>query len=163
MQHFLNSVKRIIGLEVKFNEIHYNNRVIHTDSFPMGIDYDHFYNSALDHQKRGNREKSDLIKSIEEHFSSNSDRKLILSIDRMDYSKGIPSRIKAFSYFLEKNPEYQEKVSLIMLVVPSRSNVPQYRKLKKETDELVGRINGKYARIGWTPIGIFIVPCLLKI
>ncbi len=155
MQHFLNSVKRIIGLEVKFNEIHYNNRVIHTDSFPMGIDYDHFYNSALDHQKRGNREKSDLIKSIEEHFSSNSDRKLILSIDRMDYSKGIPSRIKAFSYFLEKNPEYQEKVSLIMLVVPSRSNVPQYRKLKNETDELVGRINGKYARIGWTPIWYF--------
>lgn len=155
VQHFLNSVKRIIGLEVKFNEIHYNNRVIYTDSFPMGIDYDHFYNSALDHQKRCNREKSDLIKSIEEHVSSNSDRKLILSIDRMDYSKGIPSRIKAFSYFLKKNPEYQEKVTLIMLVVPSRSNVPQYQKLKKETDELVGRINGKYARIGWTPIWYF--------
>lgn len=155
VQHFLNSVKRIVGLEVKFNEIQYNNRVIHTDSFPMGIDYDQFYNAALDHQKRNDREKSDLIRSIEEHFLSNSDKKLVLSIDRMDYSKGIPNRIKAFGSFLEENPEYQEKVSLIMLVVPSRSNVPQYRKLKKQTDELVGRINGNYARVGWTPIWYF--------
>lgn len=155
VQHFLNSVRRIIGLEVKFNEIHFQNRIIKTDSFPMGIDYDKFHNAALKHQKRSDREKSDLMNSIEEHVSSHTGRRIILSIDRMDYTKGIPNRIRAFGYFLEKYPQYLEKISLIMLVVPSRTNVPQYRKLKKETDELVGRINGKYARVGWTPIWYF--------
>ena len=57
--------------------------------------------------------------------------------------------------FLEKYPEYKEKVRLVMLAVPSRSNVPQYQKLKRETDELVGRINGKFATVSWTPIWYF--------
>ena len=60
--------------------------------------------------------------------------------------------MRAFELFLEKNPEYLEKVRLVMLSVPSRSNVPEYKKLKKETDEFVGRINGKFATVNWTPI-----------
>ena len=62
------------------------------------------------------------------------------------------NRIKAFDLFLTKYPEYQEKVRLVMLTVPSRSDVPEYMRLKRETDELVGRINGKYATVNWTPI-----------
>jgi trehalose 6-phosphate synthase/phosphatase len=155
VQHFLDSAKRLLGLEVRINEILYQDRVIPTDSFPMGIDYSGFYEAALEHQKRSESDKSELMRNIEEHASVNEQRRLILSIDRMDYTKGIPNRIKAFGYFLEQNPDYREKVSLIMLVVPSRTNVPQYRKLKKETDELVGRINGKYASFGWTPIWYF--------
>jgi trehalose 6-phosphate synthase/phosphatase len=77
---------------------------------------------------------------------------LILSIDRLDYTKGVVNRIKAFDLFLAKYPEYLEKVRLLMLTVPSRSDVPEYAKLKKETDELVGRINGKYATVNWTPV-----------
>ena len=77
---------------------------------------------------------------------------MILSIDRLDYTKGVVNRIKAFDLFLTKYPEYQEKVRLVMLTVPSRSDVPEYMRLKKETDEVVGRINGKYATVNWTPI-----------
>ncbi|MEF3079694.1 bifunctional alpha,alpha-trehalose-phosphate synthase (UDP-forming)/trehalose-phosphatase [Winogradskyella poriferorum] len=151
-RHFLSSVKRIMRLEVQFNEISYHDRIIKVDSFPMGIDYDKFHNAALEHGN-DSEEKSDLRKRLEEHISE--DKKLILSIDRMDYTKGIPNRIKAFEYFLDNYPEYKERVRLVMLAVPSRSNVPQYQKLKRETDELVGRINGKFATVSWTPIWYF--------
>ncbi|MBQ4819440.1 bifunctional alpha,alpha-trehalose-phosphate synthase (UDP-forming)/trehalose-phosphatase [Aquimarina sp. MMG016] len=151
-RHFLSSVQRILRLDVNFNQISYQDRLIKVDSFPMGIDYDKFYNAALEHSGKP-KENSELYQRLHEHISE--DKKLILSIDRMDYTKGIPNRIKAFEYFLDKFPEYQEKVRLVMLAVPSRSNVPQYQKLKRETDELVGRINGKFATVSWTPIWYF--------
>lgn len=151
-RHFLSSIKRILRLEVNFNNISYHDRTIKVDSFPMGIDYNKFYEAALDHNRKP-KEKSELQKRLEEHTLEG--KKLILSIDRMDYTKGIPNRIKAFEYFLDKFPEYKEKVRLVMLAVPSRSNVPQYQKLKRETDELVGRINGKFATVSWTPIWYF--------
>ena len=80
------------------------------------------------------------------------DRKLILSIDRLDYTKGILQRLEAFDCFMENNPEYMEKITLILLAVPSRTKVENYRLLKIQVDELVGKINGKYGIIGWVPI-----------
>jgi trehalose 6-phosphate synthase/phosphatase len=153
-RHFLSSIKRILRLDVNFNEISYHNRVIKVDSFPMGIDYQKFWEAALKHNNE-TEEKSDLQKRLDEHIDPKHNKKLILSIDRMDYTKGIPNRIKAFEYFLNTYPEYKEKVRLVMLAVPSRSNVPQYIKLKRETDELVGRINGQFATVSWTPIWYF--------
>lgn len=154
-RHFLSSVKRILRLEVNFNEISYYDRIIKVDSFPMGIDYDRFHNAAKAHLNLGEDEKSELQQRLDDHFQSSSEAKLVLSIDRLDYTKGIPNRIKAFEYFLEQYPQYKEKVRLVLLAVPSRSDVPQYRLLKKETDELVGRINGKFATVSWTPIWYF--------
>ncbi|SFU65017.1 trehalose 6-phosphate synthase/phosphatase [Pustulibacterium marinum] len=154
-RHFLSCVRRLIHLETNFNEISYDDRIIKVDSFPMGIDYDKFYNAALAHENMNGDEKSDIQKRLDEHLYSSDDAKMILSIDRLDYTKGIPNRIKAFEYFLEKYPEYQQKVRLIMLAVPSRSNVPQYQLLKRETDELVGRINGKFSTVSWTPVWYF--------
>jgi trehalose 6-phosphate synthase/phosphatase len=154
-RHFLSSVKRILRLEVNFNQIMYEDRVIKVDSFPMGIDYDKFYNASLEKLTNTEAEKSDLQHRLEDHIKTASGTQLILSIDRLDYTKGIPNRIKAFEYFLNQHPEYKEKVRLIMLAVPSRSNVPQYKRLKKETDELVGRINGQFSTVNWTPIWYF--------
>ncbi len=148
-RHFLSSIKRIIRLDVNFNNISFYDRVIAVDSFPMGIDYDKFHNAALEHNN-GNKEQAALPKQMEDEPID--DIKLILSIDRMDYTKGIPNRIKAFEYFLDSFPEYKGKVRLIMLAVPSRSNVSQYKKLKRRTDELVGRVNSKFATLSWTPI-----------
>jgi len=79
-------------------------------------------------------------------------RKVILSVDRLDYTKGIPQRLEAFDYFLEKNPEYKEKITLILLAVPSRTKVVQYKVLKQLVDELIGRINGKHGTIDWMPV-----------
>src|SRR5690606_15017113 len=146
-RHFLSSIKRILSFEVKFNGIIYKDRIIKVDSFPMGIDYDKFYNTALQHKAQHSREKSEIQRKLDEFSSSGAGVKFIISIDRLDYTKGIPLRIRAFEYFLEKYPEYIEKVRLIMLAVPSRSNVPQYQKLKRETDELVGRVNGRFSTV----------------
>ncbi len=155
VRHFLSSVKRISGLEVKFNEIVFNGRTIKVDSFPMGIDYSRFNTAASEHLTRPEGQKSALMLKLEEYGQANSDARLVLSIDRMDYTKGIPNRIRAFEYFLEKYPHFREKVRLVMLSVPSRESVPQYQKLKRETDELVGRVNGRFATVNWTPIWYF--------
>ncbi len=154
-RHFLSSVRRLLGLEVSFNEIYMDNRAIKVDSFPMGIDYKKFHDAALAHEQKYNEDRSDFQLRLDSHRASAPDTKLILSIDRLDYSKGIAKRLNAFEYFLKKYPQYQEKVRLIILAVPSRSNVPQYQLLKKEIDELVGRINGELSTINWTPIWYF--------
>ena len=154
-RHFLSSVRRLLGLEVSFNEIHLEDRVVKVDSFPMGIDYKKFEEAARRHNAMKPGEESDLQRRLNEHKQSAPDAKFFLSIDRLDYSKGIARRIHAFEYFLQKYPEYREKVRLIILAVPSRSKVPQYQLLKKEIDELVGRINGEYSSVSWTPIWYF--------
>lgn len=154
-RHFLSSVRRLLSLDVHFNDIYLDNRIIKVDSFPMGIDYKRFHEAAVANDQLKGKERSDLQKKLDDHKASAPGTKLILSIDRLDYSKGIAKRINAFEYFLRKYPEYKEKMRLIILAVPSRSNVPQYMLLKKEIDELVGRINGELSTVNWTPIWYF--------
>ena len=151
-RHFLSSVRRILRKEVQFNRVINGFREVVVDTFPMGIDYEKFHLKAKQHLAQKENEKSELKKQLELHRKGAESGKLILSIDRLDYTKGVVNRIEAFDLFLTKYPEYLEKVRLLMLTVPSRSDVPEYAKLKKETDELVGRINGKYATVNWTPI-----------
>ena len=151
-RHFLSSVKRILRKEVSFNRVNIYGREVVVNTFPMGIDYKKFNQAAQTHAHMSNAEKSDLKKQLELHKKGADDGKLILSIDRLDYTKGVVNRIKAFELFLTKYPEYLEKVRLVMLTVPSRSSVSDYKRLKKETDEIVGRVNGRFATINWTPI-----------
>ncbi len=154
-RHFLSSARRLLGLEVSFNDISMDDRVIKVDSFPMGIDYKKFSEAAQKHHESSEKQKSELQQRLDTHKKTDPDAKFFLSIDRLDYSKGIAKRIYAFEYFLNKYPQYKEKVRLIVLAVPSRSNVPQYQLLKREVDELVGRINGEFSTVSWTPIWYF--------
>lgn len=154
-RHFLRAVNRILHYDINFNAVNKGDRIVKVDSFPMGIDYNKFRNSAIEHRQQPRSENTDIQKKLDYHKYVAQGTHLILSIDRLDYTKGIANRIRAFGYFLEKYPEYQEKVRLIMLAVPSRTNVPQYQLLKKEIDELVGRINGNFATVNWTPIWYF--------
>lgn len=146
MRHFLSSVSRLAGIPNNRGRIETTNRIIEVDSFPMGIDYQKYAMAAasprtIDHEIR-------LRTSL-------GKQKLILSIDRLDYSKGLQQRLQAFELFLKRHTEYHELVSLIMIVVPSRDNVAQYRELKQEVDVLVGRINGTFGKINWTPVHYF--------
>ena len=151
-RHFLSSVQRILRYDVLFNKVSFGSREITVNTFPMGIDFKKFFNAANAHLNQNKSEKTELKKQLELHKKNTEDSKLILSIDRLDYTKGVINRLKSFEIFLNKYPKYIEKVRLVMLTVPSRSDVPQYKRLKKETDELVGRINGNYATVNWTPI-----------
>ncbi len=146
MRHFLSSVSRLVGIPTSQGRIETGNRIIEVDSFPMGIDYNKYAISAAS------------PKTIDKEISyraSLGDQKLIISMDRLDYSKGLPKRLEAFESFLNKYPEFQEKVSIIMVVVPSRDNVSQYKELKEEVDLLVGRINGNFGKLNWTPVHYF--------
>ena len=149
-RHFLSSVKRILNLEVNFNIILHQGREIVVNTFPMGIDFKKFEEAARKNL-RISPNSSALKRQINTHKLAN-EGKLILSIDRLDYTKGILNRLLAFERFLDTNPEYHDKIRLVMLAVPSRSKVPQYKILKRQTDEVVGRINGKFASVNWTPV-----------
>jgi trehalose 6-phosphate synthase/phosphatase len=154
-RHFLSSVRRLQGLETFFNRIRLNERVIKVDAFPKGIDFDFFHEKATALSKKNHDNESVIQKEINAYFKRGKNRKIVLSIDRLDYTKGIPARIKAFELFLKSHPEYQKKVSLFLIVSPSREDVTEYRDLKKKLDELVGRVNGKYGTIGWMPVWYF--------
>lgn len=143
VRHFHSAVTRLIRIEHTFGKLTYGDRLIQVDSFPMGIDFRKYAEAT---------QKSAVKKEITKTKKKIGKRKIILSIDRLDYSKGIMQRLEAFHLFLHKNPEYREKVTLIMVVVPSRSKVETYKRLKHQLDELVGRINGEDGTIGWTPI-----------
>lgn len=152
-RHFISSVSRILRYETNINSIHVGNRLVKVDSFPMGIDYEKFHEAAAA-QSRKNKKTSLQIR-IDQYKELMPDSKLILSIDRLDYTKGIAKRLEVIEYFLDKYPQFKEKIRLIMLAVPSREEVPQYQQLKKEIDELVGRINGRFSTPTWTPIWYF--------
>ncbi len=143
VRHFLSAIRRLLGHEHTLGKITVDDRIVKADSFPMGIDYEKFARASE------NEAVQKEIKSIRKKVGNH---KLILSVDRMDYSKAIPQRLKAFNLFLEENPEFKNEVTLVLVVVPSRLKVEQYRHLKEEVDQLVGTINGKYGDIGWTPI-----------
>jgi trehalose 6-phosphate synthase len=80
------------------------------------------------------------------------DRQIILGVDRLDYTKGIPHRLEAFATLLQKRPNLHEKLSLVQVVVPSREEVAEYQGLKSSIERLVGEINGRFTSRGWVPI-----------
>src|SRR6056297_2616509 len=154
-RHFMSSVRRLLGYDININKINLPKRIVKVDNFPMGIDYDKFHNAAMESQRRSVRDKSEVRKELERYYLLYPETKFILSIDRLDYTKGLINRLEAFEYFLEAYPEYREKVTLVMLAVPSRIGVEQYQQMKSELDEIVGRINGKFSSINRTPIWYF--------
>lgn len=143
-RHFLESVRRVLGYEHTLGQITLGNHAVKVDTFPMGIDYEKFSKAP-----EGGDVKASISKLGE---NIKEDYKVILSIDRLDYTKGVPERLEAFDYFLDKNPGYKGKVIFIVVAVPSRTEVGHYKLLKEQVDNLAGRINGKHATIGWTPI-----------
>lgn len=154
-RHFISSVRRLLGYDADYKDINLENRVVHVDSFPMGIDFNRFHNAALANLHKSLKEKSKVQVELEKYLLVNPEVKMVLSIDRLDYTKGIPNRLRAFEFFLEKYPEYREKVTLIMLSVPSRTDVEQYQLMKNEVDGLVGKINGRFSTINWQPVWYF--------
>lgn len=142
-QYFLKSVKRTVGYECRQNLIYTPHKMVKADAFPIGIDYDKFHNASLG---SGVIREKNKIKVI---FSR---QKLIFSVDRLDYSKGLLHRLKGFETFLEKYPQWHSKVVFNMVVVPSRDHIDKYREMKKEIESTVGRINGKYSTLSWRPI-----------
>jgi len=146
-QHFLGNVRNLLGYEHTLGHITTkDHRTMRVDAFPMGIDYERY--AKAPHNPEVQKEAARLR-------TISGDSKIILSIDRLDYTKGIPQRLEAFDVFLQRNPHYKERVTLILVAVPSRTQVEHYQLLKQQVDELIGKINGEHGTIGWIPISYF--------
>ncbi|MGA1873948.1 MAG: bifunctional alpha,alpha-trehalose-phosphate synthase (UDP-forming)/trehalose-phosphatase, partial [Thermoplasmatota archaeon] len=141
--HFMSSVRRLLGHESSLGYINAGTRTVKVGAFPISIDFDHYSGACS---------TTDVKKEKERILEMVGNRKIVMSIDRMDYTKGIPDRIRAYGRFLEKYPKYHEKVTLINVSSPSRIHVETYQDLKLEVEQLVGEVNGKYTRLGWVPI-----------
>jgi trehalose 6-phosphate synthase/phosphatase len=142
-QHFIKSVKRTTGFECSQNIIYTPNKLVKADAFPIGIDYDKFHSACLVKPVLIEKQK------IRKHLLT---QKLIFSVDRLDYSKGLLMRLIGFETFLETHPKWHTKVVFNMVVVPSRDSIEKYKEMKKEIESIVGRINGKYSTLAWRPI-----------
>lgn len=142
-QHFIKSVKRILGYEIINNYITVEDRISKVDAFPIGIDFDKFHEACS--LPKVLKEKERLKKQL-------NGNKLIFSVDRLDYTKGFLHRLLAYELFLEKYPKWRQRAVFNMVVIPSRDNIDRYRDLKKEIEATVGRINGKYSNLAWRPL-----------
>jgi trehalose 6-phosphate synthase/phosphatase len=143
-QYFLRSVSRLLGLDTTMNSVVSGGRLVKVDTFPIGIDYEKFNNAATN-SREVEAEKQKILSTLQ-------NKKLIFSVDRLDYTKGLLYRLEAFEYFLETHPEWMEKIVFNMVVIPSRDTIPQYQNMKREIEAIVGRINGKYSSMAWRPI-----------
>ena len=142
-RYFIRSVQQTLGYKRRQNIISVDGRSVKAAAFPIGIDFDKFHEACLSPLVK--KEKRKMIKQVR-------NKKLVFSVDRLDYTKGLLNRLRGIEFFLETNPSWQEKVIFNLVVVPSRDTIDRYKKMKKDIEANVGRINGKYSNIGWRPI-----------
>ncbi|MEP6774433.1 MAG: bifunctional alpha,alpha-trehalose-phosphate synthase (UDP-forming)/trehalose-phosphatase [Chloroflexota bacterium] len=142
-QDFLRSVLRILGYEHKMGRLTVGGRLVKVDTFPMGVDFDRFHDAAT---------TPEVEAEIKKLRSVLPEARIILSIDRLDYTKGISSRLRGFELFLKQNPQWHKKAVLTLVVVPSKVGIGEYRETKEHIEEAVENINAKYGTAEWVPV-----------
>ncbi len=147
-QNFLDCVRKFLpgtAIEGTGSVVtgHRNERSVRVGAFPISIDVDEFVDVA------GSREVEEHRQRIRRNLP---DREILLSVSRLDYTKGIPEQLEAFRAALERHPDLRGSVSLVAVVVPSREGIPEYSDLKSDVEILVGEINGRFAEGGWVPV-----------
>lgn len=142
-RHFLSCVLRTLGYEHQLGTVMFRERSVKVDTFPMGIDFDRFAAAAaaLETQAR-----------VSQLRSRCSGKKVIFSVDRLDYTKGLINRLRGYELLLRTHPEWHGKVVFVMSVAPSRVQVDSYQAMKKELEQTVGRIVGAYGNMHWRPL-----------
>ena len=144
LQHFRNSIQRSLGLASTMDRVDMPGRAARLEALPISIDPKAF--SSLLHEPG---EMADRLKSLRAQYAG---RHMLVAVDRLDYTKGIPERLRTFRRLLRDYPALRGKVVLIQVAVPSRGTVSSYQDLGHETDELAGQINGEFGTPEWTPL-----------
>jgi len=142
-RYFLGSCARLLDLSDSGGTVRWQGRAIKIGVYPISIDYAKFAKAPA---------QTAVKKDLHRLRQAYKGHKLILSIDRLDYSKGVMERLEAFRQLLHRHPSYREQVQLIMVAVPSRTDVDSYQQLRARVEQAIGRINGTYGTIDWTPI-----------
>ena len=146
--NFLSCVERILPAasserEQSHNIVSYENHRTTVATFPISIAFDEFAGHAASHDVEA--AANQLRRELSNNF-------MVLGVDRMDYTKGIPERLKAFRILLHRYPELRHRVTFVLVVVPSREDIKEYKALRREVELLVSQINGEFTEAGWVPI-----------
>jgi trehalose 6-phosphate synthase/phosphatase len=134
----------VLGIDSEMDQVDVEGRLVRLDALPIGIAPEEFAGVA----ERSHRVAGRLA-DLRRRFEG---RRVLLAVDRLDYTKGIPERLRAYRRLLENAPDLREKTVLIQVAVPSRERIPEYEGLRREVNELVGAINGDFATPTWTPV-----------
>jgi trehalose 6-phosphate synthase/phosphatase len=144
LSHFRSTVLRILGLSSSMDRLFLEGRAVRLEARPIGIAPESFVGLL-----ESDREVGAALQKLRRRFEG---RRILLSVDRLDYTKGIPQRLRAYRRLLDRASDLRGQVVLVQIAVPSRERIPRYRELKDEVDRLVGEINGQFGTPEWTPV-----------
>jgi trehalose 6-phosphate synthase/phosphatase len=142
-RYFPGCVLRTVGCEHQLGTLTLRDRVVKVDTFPMGIDFEKFARAA-----RCAETEAGVAKLRDKCLG----QRVIFSVDRLDYTKGLINRLRGYELFLKRNPSAHGKVVFVLSVAPSRTGVGAYQRIKQEIEQSVGRIVGAYGNVRWTPL-----------
>jgi trehalose 6-phosphate synthase/phosphatase len=143
VRHFANSLMKLLGLETVLDQVAYDGRQVRLGDFPMGIDAQAFENLA---------NEPAVLEDVRQHREQSKGQRLLMGVDRLDYTKGIPQRLLAVQRLLEREPAWRGRLRFVQVAVPSRTAVEDYATYRDKVDELVGRINGLYGSVHNVPV-----------
>jgi trehalose 6-phosphate synthase/phosphatase len=143
MRHFLASLLHVGGVEAEVDRVRVADRDVKLGAFPMGIDAAQFTDLAQD---------PDVLQEVDEIRREAGGRQIVLGVDRLDYTKGIPRRLEAFRRLFVRDPSLRDRVRYIQLAIPSRGEVDSYQRFKRQVEEKVGAINGECGTLRSAPI-----------
>lgn len=143
MRHFISSLLHVEGVETDLDRVHIENRHVQLGVFPMGVDAARFASLAAE---------PDVVEATAGLRRDAGGRAIVLGVDRLDYTKGIPRRLQAVERLLSRDSSYGDRIRYVQVAVPSRGEVDSYQRFKRQVEESIGRINGAYGTLGSTPV-----------
>ncbi|MGF7078322.1 bifunctional alpha,alpha-trehalose-phosphate synthase (UDP-forming)/trehalose-phosphatase [Mucilaginibacter sp. UYCu711] len=141
--YFLSALELELKLKPEESMVFWNHRQVKIDAFPISIDFEHFQQTA----------GQELVAAkCDQYLQLKGDKKMLFSVDRLDYTKGIRNRIRAYKNFLTENPEYLGQIVFTLVVVPSRDGIKKYADRKSAIDEYIGNLNSALGTLDWKPV-----------
>ena len=144
LQQFRSALLRVQGVESKINEVPVGARIVRLEALPIGIAPEE-YTGLLENDVATAEYYAELA-------ARHKGRKVLLAVDRLDYTKGVPERLRTYARLLKSSPQLKDKVILIQIAVPTREGIATYQDLRTEVNQMVGEINGKFGTPDWTPV-----------
>lgn len=142
-RHLVSSMLRVLGIQTREGVAQVDGRQVQIATHPIGIDVKAMRDVAF--SRAANNRLQELRRMM-------GDRRMILGVERLDYTKGIPLKLAAFEHLLETSPHWRTRIVFVQVVVPSREGIASYREQREQVEQLVGRINGEYGQPGRVPI-----------
>jgi trehalose 6-phosphate synthase/phosphatase len=143
LRHFRSALLRVLGWETEMEGMWHDGREVRMGVYPIGHNH-----SGFDREMK----RSDFREIVESHRNDLAGKRMILNVERLDYTKGLPEKLAAMKRFLELNPDKRDDVLFVLIAVPSRQGVEEYDALTEEVQREVGAINGEFGKVGHAPV-----------